>query len=107
MSRSTHSCLAAIGFLALVPAPNAFAHDAFDWINKGGYRNQQGEHCCGRDDCYEVSPHRVEQNAQGYSLPDHNMTVPGQMAIPSEDGRYWVCKVGTRLRCFFAPLNPS
>jgi len=103
--------LAAICVLPL--GSPALAHGDFDWINKGGYRNSSGEHCCGRDDCYEVAPQRVMQSPEGYSLPDHAnpdgspLTVPGEKAIPSEDGKYWVCKVGTRMRCFFAPLNGS
>ncbi len=99
-----------VAVAALVPfaAPGpALSHDAYDWINKGNYRNTSGEHCCGKFDCYEVSPERVQQDSQGYSLPDHQLSVPGHQAIPSEDGRYWVCKAGTRLRCFFAPLNGS
>jgi hypothetical protein len=92
--------------LALVmPAPSASAHGDYDWINKGKYRSGAGELCCGKDDCYEVAPERVLQNNQGYSLPDHNLTVPATQAIPSEDGKYWICKVGARMRCFFAPLN--
>jgi hypothetical protein len=88
-----------------LPAPAALAHGDYDWINKGKYRSGAGELCCGRDDCYEVAPERVLQNREGYSLPDHNMTIPGAHAIPSEDGKYWICKVGSRMRCFFAPLN--
>lgn len=92
--------------LALVlPAPQARAHGDFDWINKGKYRSAAGELCCGVDDCYQVAPERVHQNPQGYSLPDHNVTIPAKQAIPSEDGKYWICKVGARTRCFFAPLN--
>jgi len=85
----------------------ALAHGDYDWINKGGYRNSSGEHCCGKDDCFEVEPSRVLQTPHGYSLPDHNVDVPGEKAIPSEDGKFWICKVGTRMRCFFAPLNAS
>ena len=107
MSPSRYLLIATVGSVLIVPAPSAFAHDVYDWINKGGYRSKSGEHCCGKDDCYEVPASRVQQDAQGYSLPDHNLTVPGAQALPSEDGRYWVCKVGARMRCFFAPLNGS
>jgi hypothetical protein len=92
--------------LALPPAA-AWAHGDYDWINKGKYRSAAGELCCGVDDCYQVAPERVHQIPEGYSLPDHNVTVPGKNAIPSEDGKYWICKVGARMRCFFAPLNGS
>jgi hypothetical protein len=81
------------------------AHGDFDWINKGRYRSTAGELCCGVDDCYQVAPERVLQDSQGYSLPDHNMSIPAKEAIPSEDGKYWICKIGSRRRCFFAPLN--
>jgi hypothetical protein len=82
-------------------------HGDYDWINKGKYRSAAGELCCGVDDCYQVAPERVQQNSGGYSLPDHDVDVPAKQAIPSEDGKYWICKVGARMRCFFAPLNAS
>lgn len=87
------------------PTSPASAHGDYDWINKGKYRGASGELCCGVEDCYQVAPERVQQGPEGYSLPDHNVTVPGKHAIPSEDGKYWICKVGARMRCFFAPLN--
>lgn len=96
-----------LSLLLVLPAPGALAHGDYDWINKGKYRSEGGELCCGKDDCYEVAPERVQQNPEGYSLPDHNMTVPGKQALPSEDGKYWICKVGSRMRCFFAPYNGS
>ena len=96
-----------LGLTLVVPAPQALAHGDFDWINKGKYRSTAGELCCGVDDCYQVAPERVQQNSGGYSLPDHNVDVPAKQAIPSEDGKYWICKVGARMRCFFAPLNGS
>lgn len=107
MSRSLYSGAVLLSLSLLLPAPAALAHGDFDWINKGKYRSAAGELCCGVDDCYEVAPHRVHQNSEGYSLPDHNVTIPGRHAIPSEDGKYWICKAGSRLRCFFAPLNAS
>lgn len=88
-------------------------HDDFDWISRGKYRSSSGELCCGKDDCYEVAPARVLQSRQGYELLDHAhqdgspITVPYKLAIPSEDGKYWICKVGSRMRCFFAPLTGS
>lgn len=96
-----------LSLLLVLPAPGVLAHGDYDWINKGMYRSQGGELCCGKDDCHEVAPDRVQQNPEGYSLPDHNVTVPGRQALPSEDGKYWICKVGSRLRCFFAPLTGS
>jgi hypothetical protein len=111
MLRSKHFHLLLLSLGLVLPASTVTAHGDFDWINKGKYRSGAGELCCGRDDCYEVAPERVLQNREGYSLPDHAnqdgspMTIPGTNAIPSEDGKYWICKVGSRMRCFFAPLN--
>lgn len=82
------------------------AHDAYDWIAKGQYRSSSGELCCGRDDCHEVKADRVMSHRDGVILPDHgNLVVPGRQIQISEDGKYWVCKAGTRLRCFFAPFH--
>ena len=39
----------AVGF-ALALSSQAAAHGAYDWINKGGYRNSNGDQCCGKDD---------------------------------------------------------
>jgi hypothetical protein len=88
--------------LSAAPRPSA-AHGDFDWINRGKYRSQSGELCCGVDDCYVVEPGRIHQGPEGYELLDHNIIVPPKQAIPSEDGKYWICKVGARMRCFFAP----
>jgi hypothetical protein len=105
MNLRKHFRLCVLSLAVGLPAPAAQAHGDYDWINKGRYRSVAGELCCGKDDCHEVAPERVLQNRDGYWLPDHDVAVPGPQAVPSEDGKYWICKVGTRMRCFFAPLN--
>jgi hypothetical protein len=107
MSVPKYLRLSLLSLTLALPATGSLAHGDFDWINKGKYRSAAGELCCGVDDCYQVAPERVLQDSEGYSLPDHNVTVPGKHAIPSEDGKYWICKVGARMRCFFAPLSGS
>ena len=92
----------AIG-LAMASAAPADAHGDFDWINKGGYRNANGDHCCGKDDCYKLGASEVEQQRDGYSVPSHGVKVPYDEAQRSEDGNYWVCRTSAKMRCFFAP----
>ena len=89
--------------LALVSAAPAAAHDAHDWINKGGYRNASGDHCCGKDDCFKLEAKDVEQLREGYSVPSHGVTVPYKEAQRSEDEHYWICRTSAKMRCFFAP----
>lgn len=83
-------------------APPAAAHDF--WINWGGYRSPvDGTHCCGDNDCHELSADEVKITPRGYALANGEL-VPFSEAQPSEDGEYWRCKRydGSR-RCFFAP----
>jgi hypothetical protein len=82
-------------------------HDEYDWINKGGYRNKEGEHCCGKDDCFKLRPDEVGEIPGGYSIPSHGVTVPHQDAMPSEDGHYWICRTSAKFRCFFRPYSGS
>ena len=86
-------------FLTMVPAS---ADDS--WINRGQFRNQVGEWCCGDGDCVVVTGvQSVSLPAPGYRLPSGEF-VPQAEAQPSPDGVFWRCKKpdGTR-RCFFAP----
>lgn len=83
------------------------AHDEYDWINRGGYRNKQGEHCCGKDDCFKLRPDEVKEVPGGYEVPSHGVTVPHQDAMPSEDGNYWICRTSAKFRCFFRPYSGS
>jgi hypothetical protein len=89
--------------LAMASATPAAAHGDFDWINKGGYRNANGDHCCGKDDCFKLGANEVEQERSGYRVPSHGVTVPYREAQRSEDGNYWICRTSAKMRCFFAP----
>jgi hypothetical protein len=96
--------LAGASFACLcVLAGAAFAHD--HWINHGNYVSPvDGVHCCGENDCFEISDDDVRVTASGYLVVSLNEVVPFREAQRSEDGHYWRCKRpdGTR-RCFFAP----
>jgi hypothetical protein len=78
-------------------------HGDAGWINRGGYRNERGDHCCGKDDCFAIPPEHVGETSEGYHLHFHGLVVPHRQAQNSEDGRYWACWSGPRLRCFFRP----
>jgi hypothetical protein len=77
----------------------AVAHDS--WISKGGYRNAAGEWCCGTLDC--SSPERIATTGSGWVI-NGNEFVPYDEAVPSLDGKVWICRRpnGTR-RCVFGP----
>lgn len=90
-----------------------FAHDAADWIQRGGYRNTAGELCCGKRDCDELEDGRVAITNRGYrvtltqespiGIAVYYEYVPFNEAQPSPDGRYWRCQWGGVRKCFFAP----
>jgi hypothetical protein len=96
----------AIG-LALGSAAPALAHGDYDWINKGGYRSQKGEACCGKDDCFRLDAKDIEQERGGIRVPSHGVTVPYNEVQRSEDENYWICRTTGKLRCFFAPDQAS
>jgi len=90
------------------------AHDS--WISSGGFRNANGEWCCGEQDCVILPPEQVKRISgpePGYvwsylrGTVTINEFVPEPEAQPSPDGEYWRCRRsdGSR-RCFFAP-RPS
>ena len=85
-------------------AHRAHAHGEYDWIKRGGYRNQSGEICCGRDDCSIVTRARIRAGGDGFILLGRGLSVPRSDALPSEDGKFWLCAhPDGRVRCFFAP----
>lgn len=90
--------------LVALSIPAAWAHDEFDWIRRRGYLSAEGKPCCGKDDCLSLSPAQVRQTPAGYALPEFGFVVPYRQALPSEDGKYWLCMShSTRIQCFFAP----
>lgn len=89
---------------AVTTAHRAAAHGDYDWIRLGKYRNQSGELCCGRDDCSVVAHDRVRASAGGFVLLGRGLSVRRSEALPSEDGKFWLCAYPDgRVRCFFAP----
>ncbi len=90
--------------LAALSASAALAHDDYDWIRRRGHLSADGKPCCGKDDCAALAPERVKETPGGYWLLEFRLVVPYDQALPSEDGKYWLCMThSTRIRCFFAP----
>lgn len=95
--------------LALLLPLSVLAHDDADWINRGNYKNQRNEHCCGQNDCGVVPHSDVSDNG------DHYIYIPTQERIEkrythmSKDGNYWRCHYyaqGIKMtRCFFYPYK--
>ena len=89
----------------VIRAHQKLASDA--WVDKS--ISKTGERCCDAGkDCHKVPAERVMSHRDGVILPDYNNAViPGDQIMPSEDGRYWVCIWGGKVRCFFAPYSGS
>ena len=90
---------------SLLVTSKAFGHDS--WISRGGFRGpQNGEWCCGAQDCFVVPAPSVKPGNTGFELYGAAEVVPYKEVLPSVDGQYWRCQRpnGTR-RCFFAPVT--
>lgn len=102
MNGSTYRMLlAALATVAFTTV--SLAHD--NWISKGGFRGpQNGEWCCGANDCFVVPASAVKPNGAGFEIAPTQETIPYSEVLPSIDNQYWRCHRpdGTR-RCFFAP----
>ena len=90
--------------------PLVLAHQklaANSWIDRE--HNKQGERCCDAGkDCHVVPANRVMSHRDGVMLPDYgNVAIPWDQIQVSQDGQYWVCIWGGKVRCFHAPHNGS
>ena len=100
--------LVLLGASLAVMATGALAHDR--WGNPNWIANEHlvspidGSHCCGINDCVELSSDEVQETNGGYFLKRLNELVPFREVQVSRDGQYWRCRKpdGSR-RCFFAP----
>lgn len=104
IGRTSLTLLAATAVF-LISSITAFAHDS--WISRGQFRGpQNGEWCCGVNDCFVVPSAQVKVGNQGFVLSGTKETVPYNEVLPSADGQYWRCHRpnGSR-RCFFAPIT--
>ena len=78
------------------------------WVDRT--RNKKGERCCDAGkDCHSLNADEVKHVPGGVNirLGEQTIHIPGEEIMPSEDGRYWVCYWGDKVRCFFAPYSGS
>jgi len=65
--------------------------------------------CCGPNDVHHLRPEQIRRNAAGeYVVDIYPWPIPAHMALPSQDGDYWLFfyedfGVYGPIRCFFAP----
>jgi hypothetical protein len=101
------NCLLIALATALTLFQTAHAHDSWDngeqvpvWVKTV---------CCAPNDVHHLRPKQVRRNAAGdYVVDIHPFPVPARLALPSQDGDYWLFfyenyGVYGRVRCFFAP----
>ena len=99
----TRPTLAGLTAVAMLSLTFAHAHGPAEWIQRGGFKNDVGELCCGERDCAELADADVKVTAAGYLVVSLNETVPFGEATPSPTGTYWRCYWGGKRKCFFAP----
>ena len=103
MNRSIISLAAG---LALFPTA-AHAHD--HWVNGEPVPAWIKTECCGPKDAHHLRPDQVRRNAAGdYVVDIYPDPIPARMALPSQDGDYWLFFYNDygfygSVRCFFAP----
>lgn len=90
----------------IILAHQKIAIDA--WVDRT--KNKKGERCCDAGkDCHSLNADEVKHVPGGVNirLGEQTIHIPGEEIMPSEDGRYWVCYWGNKVRCFFAPYSGS
>jgi hypothetical protein len=88
-----------VGTIFLPIVDRLQAHDS--WISRGQYKNSIGEWCCGEHDC--EAPDRVVSNGSGW-IVDGDEFISYDEAVPSPDGKLWICRSPDRSRrCVFGP----
>ena len=85
----------------------AHAHDR--WDNGEQVPAWVKTECCGPKDAHHLRPEQVRRNAAGdYVVDIYPFPVPARLALPSQDGDYWLFfyedyGVYGGIRCFFVP----
>lgn len=96
----------AIVLLALILLATAVrhskAHGDGQWIADENWKNSVGELCCGERDCRQLADDDVEVKRNGYFVRSLGVTVPHEKALPSINGKFWICVWGGEVKCFFA-----
>ena len=86
----------------------AYAHDY--WRNGEPVPSWVKVVCCGRTDAHHLRPDEVRRTAAGdYVVDIYPWPIAAQLALPSQDGDYWLFfyednGVYGRIGCFFVPV---
>ena len=99
------------GVLALAIALSLFrtAHAHDRWDNGEPVPAWVKTVCCGPNDVHHLRPEQVRRNAAGdYEVDIYPFPIPARMALPSQDGEYWLFfykdyGLDGMVRCFFVP----
>jgi hypothetical protein len=93
--------------IALALFRTAHAHDR--WYNGEPVPAWVKTVCCGPNDVHHLRPEQVSRNAAGdYEVDIYPFPIPARMALPSQDGEYWLFfykdyGLDGMVRCFFVP----
>jgi hypothetical protein len=85
----------------------AHAHDR--WDNGEQVPAWVKTECCGPKDAHHLRPEQIRRNAAGdYVVDIYPFPVPARLALPSQEGEYWLFfyedyGVYGGVRCFFVP----
>jgi hypothetical protein len=102
----SRSIIALAAGLALFPSA-AHAHDR--WDNGEAVPPWVKTECCGPKDAQHLRPDQVRRNAAGdYVVDIYPDPIPAHIALPSQDGDYWLFFYNDygfygSVRCFFVP----
>jgi len=100
------SAIALVAGLGLFPSA-AHAHDR--WENDEPVPAWVKTECYGPKDAHHLRPDQVRRNAAGdYVVDIYPVPIPAHIALPSQDGDYWLFfyndfGVYGSVRCFFVP----
>lgn len=79
----------------------SYAHDDAEWVQRGGYKNEIGQLCCGKKDCFKLNDNDVVETPQGFHILSKKEFVPIPQSIPASPEGYWRCEWGGERKCFF------
>ena len=88
----------------------SLAHD--QWANGGPVPDWVKASCCGPADAHHLRPDQVHRISEDMYQVDGFGKVLSRMALPSQDGDYWIfyrdaspTAVQSNVYCFFVPMN--
>jgi hypothetical protein len=102
-----------LGWLTVRPTS---AHDHWDWIRQGDFRDSDGQSCCDARDCKMIpvnSGEVIELDSGDFEYTPTGEVIPRNQTRKSPDHNYWRChwyengQQVTRKLCFWRPSRDS